>query len=150
MNVSENLEIWTAGACYPDGTGSWGWIARAGERELKRSGLIASTTTCNRAEMSAVLKAMASLHGQKDQLLFKNVTIYTANSYAVGAFSKWTVRKNTKNQDLIAQYALLHMDLQQAGCNIGIQWVKSGIGGVVDSARALATEARWSTGTVAA
>ena len=84
MNVSENLEIWTAGACYPDGTGSWGWIARAGERELKRSGLIASTTTCNRAEMSAVLKAMASLHGQKDQLLFKNVTIYTANSYAVG------------------------------------------------------------------
>ena len=150
MNVSENLEMWTAGACYPDGTGSWGWIARAGERELTRSGVIAATTTCNRAEMLAVINAMESLYHQKDRLLFYKVMIFNSNSYTVGAFTKWTVREKTRNQDLIAQYSLLHLDLQQAGCHVDIHWVRSGIGGMVDSARTLAAQARWSTGAVAA
>lgn len=79
----KKVEIFTDGACKGNpGPGGWGVLLRMGRHEKELSGSDPSTTN-NRMEMTAVIKALNALIEPCE------VTIYTDSRYVVDGMTKW-------------------------------------------------------------
>jgi ribonuclease HI len=105
--VSEQVvEIFTDGACAPNpGPGGWGAVLRYGEVEKEIYGGQAETTTNNRMELTAPIKALESLTRPV------TVRIYTDSTYVRNGITSWVpmwkangwrtaAKKPVKNEDL--------------------------------------------------
>ncbi len=88
------VEIWTDGAAEPNpGPAGWGAVAKRNGEYTEISGALPKTTN-NRAELTAILKALIALTSPGDTVL-----IHTDSLYCLGVLSKgW---KAKKNRDLI-------------------------------------------------
>ena len=81
--VLKKVEIFTDGACKGNpGPGGWGVLLRMGRHEKEMCGSEESTTN-NRMEMTAVIKALSALIEPCD------VTIHTDSKYVVDGITKW-------------------------------------------------------------
>ena len=99
------VEIFTDGACSGNpGPGGWGAILRSGGHEKEISGSESSTTN-NRMELTAALKALLALKKSS------NVTLYTDSKYVLDGITRWIAswkrngwrtadKKPVKNEDL--------------------------------------------------
>ena len=79
----KKVEIFTDGACKGNpGPGGWGALLRMGKHEKEMSGSDPSTTN-NRMEMTAVIKALKALIEPCE------VTLYTDSRYVIDGMTKW-------------------------------------------------------------
>jgi len=120
----KQVEVFTDGACKGNpGPGGWGALLRLGRHEKEMSGGDPSTTN-NRMEMTAVIKALAALTEPCA------VTLHTDSRYVIDGITKWVhgwkrngwvnaSKKPVKNADL-------WHDLIEAAARhkIDWQWVK--------------------------
>lgn len=88
------VEIWTDGAAEPNpGPAAWGVVAKRNGEYTEIAGSLPKTTN-NRAELTAILKALAMLTQPGD-----TVTIHTDSTYCIRILTgRWAAKKN---QDLI-------------------------------------------------
>ena len=105
MSRETEVEIFTDGACSGNpGPGGWGAILRVGNRERELSGGDPATTN-NRMELTAVIRALASLTRGCE------VELYTDSQYVKNGIETWihgwkkngwktSDRKTVKNADL--------------------------------------------------
>ena len=101
------VEIYTDGACVPNpGPGGWGAVLRWGTAEKDLCGGEATTTTNNRMELTAPIRALESLTRAP-----LTVLIHTDSIYVRDGITKWlprwtangwltTARQPVKNADL--------------------------------------------------
>lgn len=99
------VEIYTDGACRGNpGPGGWGALLRAGRAEKELRGAERSTTN-NRMELTAVIRALEALRRPSE------VRVYTDSQYVQKGISQWIAgwkrrgwrtaeRKPVKNEDL--------------------------------------------------
>jgi ribonuclease HI len=81
------LEIYTDGACVPNpGPGGWGAVLRFGEHEKELYGSEPDTTTNNRMELTAPIRALQSLTRSSVVLL------YTDSTYVKNGITQWLPR----------------------------------------------------------
>ncbi len=79
----KKVEIFTDGACKGNpGPGGWGAILRMGQHEKELSGSDPSTTN-NRMEMTAVIRALNALTEPCE------VTLCTDSRYVIDGITKW-------------------------------------------------------------
>lgn len=79
----KKVDIFTDGACKGNpGPGGWGVLLRMGKHEKEISGADPSTTN-NRMEMTAVIKALNALIEPCE------VTIHTDSRYVIDGMTKW-------------------------------------------------------------
>ncbi|WP_179408431.1 ribonuclease HI [Novosphingobium marinum] len=79
----KKIDIFTDGACKGNpGPGGWGVLLRMGRHEKELAGSDPSTTN-NRMEMTAVVKALNALIEPCD------VTIHTDSRYVIDGMTKW-------------------------------------------------------------
>jgi ribonuclease HI len=79
----KKVDIFTDGACKGNpGPGGWGVILRMGRHEKEMSGADPSTTN-NRMEMTAVIRALNALIEPCE------VTIHTDSRYVIDGMTKW-------------------------------------------------------------
>lgn len=82
--VESNVEIYTDGACIPNpGPGGWGAVLRFGGHERELCGGEATTTTNNRMELTAPIRALESLTRKVP------VAIYTDSTYVRNGITQW-------------------------------------------------------------
>lgn len=81
---SEEVLIWTDGACHPnpDGYGGWACVFHAGGARFELSGSEHPATN-NRMELTAALRALEAIGQQR-----RRVTLTSDSSYLVNAFNK--------------------------------------------------------------
>jgi ribonuclease HI len=120
----EIVEIFTDGACRGNpGPGGWGVILRAGEREKELWGGEA-TTTNNRMELMAVIRALEALKRPS------RVRVFTDSQYVQKGISAWihtwkrkgwktADKKAVKNEDLWRR-----LDELAAQHEVEWQWVR--------------------------
>ncbi len=122
------IDIYTDGACKGNpGPGGWGVLMRSGGHEKEMCGGEASTTN-NRMEMTAVIRALEALKRTS------SITVYTDSQYVMKGVQEWMPnwkargwktadKKPVKNVDLWQ-----HLDglLQQH--EVRWQWVKGHAG----------------------
>lgn len=101
----KKVDIFTDGACKGNpGPGGWGVLLRMGKHEKEISGADPSTTN-NRMEMTAVIKALNALIEPCE------VTIHTDSRYVIDGMTKWihgwqkkgwvnASKKPVRNEDL--------------------------------------------------
>ncbi|WP_018683601.1 ribonuclease HI [Actinokineospora enzanensis] len=78
------VEIYTDGACSPNpGPGGWGALLRYGGHERELSGGQATTTTNNRMELTAPIRALEALTRPSV------VRLYTDSTYVRNGITKW-------------------------------------------------------------
>ena len=79
----KKIDIFTDGACKGNpGPGGWGAILRMGQHEKELSGSDPSTTN-NRMEMTAAIRALTALTEPCD------VTLFTDSRYVIDGITKW-------------------------------------------------------------
>lgn len=84
------VEIYTDGACSGNpGPGGWGAVLKYGHHEREMSGGQATTTTNNRMELTAPIRALESLTRPCSVLLF------TDSTYVRNGVTKWLPRWKT-------------------------------------------------------
>jgi len=122
------IEIFTDGACSGNpGPGGWGAILRAGDHEKELSGG-ERTTTNNRMEMTAAIRALEALKQPSV------ITLYTDSRYVMDGVTKWIInwkkngwktadKKPVKNEDLWRA-----LDAAAAPHKITWRWVKGHAG----------------------
>jgi len=122
------IEIFTDGACSGNpGPGGWGAILRAGGHEKELSGG-ERTTTNNRMEMTAAIRALEALKQPSV------ITLYTDSRYVMDGVTKWIInwkkngwktadKKPVKNEDLWRA-----LDAAAAPHKITWRWVKGHAG----------------------
>ncbi len=89
--MKKHVEIYTDGACSGNpGPGGWGVVLRYGEREKELSGGEESTTN-NKMELTAVIKALEAL---KESC---SVSLYTDSKYVSEAFNQGWIYNWMKN-----------------------------------------------------
>jgi ribonuclease HI len=100
------VTIYTDGACIPNpGPGGWGALLRSGDYEKELCGGEAGTTTNNRMELTAPIKALEALKGPSV------VHLYTDSTYVRSGITSWvtswqrngwqtSAKKPVKNADL--------------------------------------------------
>jgi ribonuclease HI len=82
-SMKPSVEIFADGACSGNpGAGGYGVVLRSGERERELSGCESSTTN-NRMELTAVIKALESLKRPC------SVTVITDSRYVVQGMTTW-------------------------------------------------------------
>jgi ribonuclease HI len=78
------VEIYTDGACSGNpGPGGWGVLLRYGRREIELYGSVADTTTSNRMELTAPIRALESLARPSV------VRIFTDSTYVQTGITAW-------------------------------------------------------------
>jgi len=119
-----SLQIYTDGACYPNpGTGSWGYVILENEMLVKKDSYYELTTTNNRMEYLAAIKALSNCEKSDDVVLYSDsqLLVNTYNqwmhSWAKKGFAK---KKGIKNLDLVLSLYELHLKLP----NVRFEWVK--------------------------
>ena len=120
----KRVDIFTDGACKGNpGPGGWGVLLRMGKHEKELSGSDPSTTN-NRMEMTAVIRALEAL------IEPCAVTIHSDNRYVIDGMTKWVAgwqkkgwinasKKPVRNEDLWHE-----LIAAAAGHRITWQWVK--------------------------
>ena len=105
FDTKPKFEIWTDGACKGNpGPGGWGYLIKSKGKTFKDYGGEESTTN-NRMELTAAIKALQSLETNSE------VTLHTDSSYVKDGLTKWIVswkkngwrtssKKPVKNKDL--------------------------------------------------
>ncbi|MCJ2182336.1 ribonuclease HI [Novosphingobium sp. 1949] len=79
----KRVEVFTDGACKGNpGPGGWGVLLRMGQHEKEMSGSEA-TTTNNRMEMTAVIRALQALNQPCE------ITLCTDSKYVIDGITKW-------------------------------------------------------------
>jgi len=123
------VEIYTDGACSPNpGPGGWGAVLRYGQHDKELSGGEATTTTNNRMELTAPIRALESLTRPAV------VRLYTDSTYVRNGVTRWmanwkrngwrtSAREPVKNEDL---WRLL--DAAAARHEVEWHWVKGHAG----------------------
>jgi ribonuclease HI len=105
--MSENIEIWTDGACSGNpGPGGWGVLLRKGDIEKELYGGEPDTTN-NRMELMATIKALEAL--KKPCTL----TIYTDSNYVKNGITSWIKGWLAKNWRTAGGQAVKNKDLWQ-------------------------------------
>ncbi len=122
------LKIWTDGSCLGNpGPGGWAFIATNGKDVAERSGG-ESTTTNNRMELTAVIKALSAAKKHDE------IEIHTDSQYVKNGMEKWVrqwknnnwrnaEKKPVKNKELWQQ-----LDELSQQKNIKWVWVKGHAG----------------------
>ncbi len=122
------IEIYTDGACKGNpGPGGWGVLMRSGGHEKELCGGEASTTN-NRMEMTAVIRALEALKRKS------SITVYTDSQYVMKGVQEWMQnwkargwktadKKPVKNVDLWQ-----HLDALLQQHEVRWQWVKGHAG----------------------
>lgn len=119
-DAAPRLEIYTDGACVPNpGPGGWGAVLRFGEHEKELYGSEPGTTTNNRMELTAPIRALQSLTRSSVVLL------YTDSTYVKNGITQWlprwkrngwrtSTKEPVKNADLwqLLEAALAPHDVQ--------------------------------------
>jgi ribonuclease HI len=78
------VEIYTDGACRPNpGPGGWGVVLRYGAHERELSGGEAGTTTNNRMELTATIRALETLTRRSV------VHLHTDSTYVRNGITRW-------------------------------------------------------------
>jgi ribonuclease HI len=123
------VTIHTDGACVPNpGPGGWGALLRYGERELELCGGEAGTTTNNRMELTAPIKALEAL--QRPSI----VHIYTDSTYVRSGITKWVAGWGRNGWLTSAKQPVKNVDLWQelvaaaARHTVEWHWVKGHAG----------------------
>ena len=123
--ILKDIEIYTDGACSGNpGPGGWGAVLRYGNYEKEISGAENSTTN-NRMEITAVIKAFEML---KEKC---NVTLYSDSKYVCDAITlgwakKWEKNNWMRNKNEPALNSDLWIKLLALidKHNVTIKWVK--------------------------
>jgi ribonuclease HI len=127
--VDHIVEIFTDGACRGNpGPGGWGVVLRYGDHERELWGGEASTTTNNRMELTAPIRALESL---KRRCV---VHLYTDSTYVRNGITKWlpkwqangwrtTAGEPVKNADL-----WVSLDIACRAHDVQWHWVKGHAG----------------------
>ena len=126
--MTRTVEIYTDGACRGNpGPGGWGVLLKAGRHEKTLHGGAESTTN-NRMELTAAIRALEALTRPSD------VVLHTDSRYVMDGISSWlpnwkrrgwktAAKKPVKNQDLWQA-----LDAQAARHTIRWVWVKGHAG----------------------
>ena len=138
----KKVVIYTDGACQGNpGPGGWGALLRYGDHEKQLSGAEKDTTN-NRMELTAAIKALASL---REPCI---VEIYTDSKYLQQGVSEWLPQWKKQHWKKADKKPVKNVDLWQALDNatnrhkISWHWVKGHSGHPEnDLADALATQA---------
>ena len=105
-SVTARVQIWTDGACSPNpGPGGWGALLRYGDVEKELCGGEATSTTNNRMELTAPIRALAALTRPSV------VDLHTDSTYVRNGIMSWVAgwkrngwrtkeRQPVKNEDL--------------------------------------------------
>jgi ribonuclease HI len=134
--AGQPVMIHTDGACVPNpGPGGWGALLRYGDRELELCGGEAGTTTNNRMELTAPIRALLALKRPSV------VHIHTDSTYVRNGVTQWLPRWKsngwrTRGGDLVKN-ADLWRELEAAAepHEVSWHWVK-GHAGDPDNERA--------------
>ena len=103
------VEIYTDGACIPNpGPGGWGAVLRFGSAEKDLCGGEASTTTNNRMELTAPIRALDSL--TRAPMVVK---LYTDSIYVRDGITKWLPRWKANGWQTSAKQPVKNVDLWQ-------------------------------------
>ncbi|WP_165436280.1 ribonuclease HI [Amycolatopsis suaedae] len=106
MSPEQTVDIYTDGACSPNpGPGGWGAVLRYGRHEKELYGGEPDTTTNNRMELTAPIRALESLTRPAV------VRIHTDSTYVKNGITQWlpkwksngwvtSTRQPVKNADL--------------------------------------------------
>jgi len=126
--LTKTVEIYTDGACRGNpGPGGWGVLLKAGRHEKTLYGGAESTTN-NRMELTAAIRALEALTRPSD------VVLHTDSRYVMDGISSWlpnwkrrgwktAAKKPVKNQDLWQA-----LDAQAARHKVRWVWVKGHAG----------------------
>ncbi|MFB9903090.1 ribonuclease HI [Allokutzneria oryzae] len=129
MQPHQIVEIYTDGACSGNpGPGGWGAVLRYGEHEKELHGGEADTTTNNRMELTAPIKALECLRRPSV------VRIYTDSTYVRNGVLSWlpkwkrngwmtSANQPVKNADLWRR-----LDAAIGGHQVEWHWVKGHAG----------------------
>jgi ribonuclease HI len=102
------LEIYTDGACVPNpGPGGWGAVLRYGGHEKEMYGGEPGTTTNNRMELTAPIRALESLTRPAVVLL------YTDSTYVKNGITQWLPRWKRNGWRTAAKEPVKNADLWQ-------------------------------------
>jgi len=114
-NKKERISIYTDGSCpnNPGGIGGYGVVIVLDNKLIKLHGYIEEPTTCNRAEIMAVLAALM----KAKSLGFTYLRIFSDSQYVVKTLKGLYDRK--KNKDL---WQLI--DLASIGMKVHYEWVR--------------------------
>jgi len=106
--VSKRVEIYTDGACRGNpGPGGWGAVLMYGEERKEIFGGELETTN-NRMELSAAIKALASLKRPCD------LTLYTDSQYVMKGMQEWIQGWKARGWKTAAKQPVKNADLWQA------------------------------------
>ncbi len=123
--MSDKVQIFTDGACRGNpGPGGWGAVMRFGEKEKTLYGGETSTTN-NRMELTAVIKALECLKGNKWP-----IDITTDSKYVLQGITEWIEGWKKRGWRNASKKPVLNADLWQRldelvqPFDIKWQWVK--------------------------
>ncbi len=106
--MSDKVQIFTDGACRGNpGPGGWGAVMRYGEKEKTLHGGETSTTN-NRMELTAVIKALECLKGNKWP-----IDITTDSKYVLQGITEWIEGWKKKGWRNASKKPVLNADLWQ-------------------------------------
>ncbi|MEK9649113.1 MAG: ribonuclease HI [Gammaproteobacteria bacterium] len=106
--MSDKVQIFTDGACRGNpGPGGWGAVMRYGEKEKTLHGGETSTTN-NRMELTAVIKALECLKGNKWP-----IDITTDSKYVLQGITEWIEGWKKRGWRNASKKPVLNADLWQ-------------------------------------
>ncbi len=107
MNVMDDVEIYTDGACRGNpGPGGWAAILRSNGSEKILQGAVAQTTN-NRMELTAAVSALDALKKPC------HVDLYTDSEYVQRGISEWMTSWKMRNWKTASRKAVKNRDLWQ-------------------------------------
>lgn len=123
--MTDSVKIYTDGACRGNpGPGGWGAVLKFGEKEKNLYGGEARTTN-NRMELTAVIKALEALKGNRWP-----VEITTDSKYVLQGITEWITGWKRRGWKNASKKPVLNADLWQQldelvqGFEIEWHWVK--------------------------
>ena len=100
------VEIFTDGACVPNpGPGGWGAVLRYGRHERELHGGEPGTTTNNRMELTATIRALDCLTRRS------TVHLHTDSTYVRNGITQWLARWKTRGWRTSAGEPVKNADL---------------------------------------
>jgi len=120
MSRSNKIEVFTDGACKGNpGPGGWGVFIKGDKKGDYFGG--ESSTTNNRMELTAIIKALMIL---KDQ---DNLKIYTDSKYVIDGISSWILKWKKNGWKTASKSSVKNADLwiklDELVGNFDIEWV---------------------------
>jgi ribonuclease HI len=116
------VEIYTDGACSGNpGPGGWGVLLRYGRHGIELFGSVADTTTNNRMELTAPIKALESLARPSV------VTIFTDSTYVQTGITAWLPKWKRNGWLTAAKQPVKNVDLwqrlEEAAAQHQVRWL---------------------------